>query len=148
MSEEVFNMNFYGADELINALEKMAKEYPDAAGDLLRERGLELRRKIVLSAHENTNTKGDSKRSLGKIGSYRLSKVQGYGIRQFVELTVKSPHFHLVEQGHNMVNKKGETVGFVQGRHYFEKAVKEFEEEMPDSVEAMVDDLIGKAGLK
>lgn len=47
-----------------------------------------------------------------------------------------------------MVNKKGETVGFVQGRHYFEKAVKEFEEEMPDSVEAMVDDLIGKAGLK
>lgn len=78
MSEEVFNMNFYGADELINALEKMAKEYPDAAGDLLRERGLELRRKIVLSAHENTNTKGDSKRSLGKIGSYRLSKVQGY----------------------------------------------------------------------
>ena len=71
MSEEVFNMNFYGADELINALEKMAKEYPDAAGDLLRERGLELRRKIVLSAHENTNTKGDSKRSLGKIGSYR-----------------------------------------------------------------------------
>lgn len=148
MSEEVFNMNLYGADELIDSLEKMANEYPDAAGDLLRKQGIELRKRIVLSARENTNTKGESKRSLGKIGSYRLSKVQSYGIRQFVELTVKAPHFHLVEQGHNMVNKYGKTVGFIQGRHYFEKAVKEFEEEMPDKVEVMVDELLGKAGFK
>lgn len=141
-------MNIEGLDDLIDSLENLTKKYPDEAGELLRADALKLRKDIVLSARDKTNTKSQSKKSLGRAGSYRVSRVQGYGIRQYVEVTAKAPHFHLVEHGHVQLNKNGEAIGFVPGRHFMEPVVNKFEDEVPVHAEKMVGELLKKEGFE
>lgn len=136
-----------GADEVVQALEKMVEAYPDRAGKMLRRSGTKLRKKIVENANENLNTNSKHKLSLGNESSYRISQVQGLGKMQFVELSAKSPHFHLVERGHKQVTKSGNIVGEVAGRYYLRRATVAFEEEMPKEAEKIVDALIKEVGL-
>lgn len=145
--DENVNIQISGLDDLVESLETLVRKYPDAAGELLRKDGRALRKKIVEGAKESIKTKGESKRSLGKTGSYSVSQPMGYGSQQYVEIAAKSPHFHLVEHGHNLVTKDGKTIGFVQGKHYLEKATKEYEGDMEEHVSHMVDGLLKAGGL-
>lgn len=135
-----------GVEELVQSLESLTRKYPDKAGDLLRKDGRELRKDIVKGARESTRTDSDNKKSLGKIGSYKVSQPQGIGTKQYVELSAKSPHFHLVEHGHNLVTKDGQTIGFVQGKHFMERATKAYEGKMEKHVSNMVDELLKEGG--
>lgn len=135
-----------GVEELVQSLESLTRKYPDKAGDLLRKDGRELRKDIVKGARESTRTDSDNKKSLGKIGSYKVSQPQGIGTKQYVELSAKSPHFNLVEHGHNLVTKDGQTIGFVQGKHFMERATKAYEGQMEKHVSNMVDELLKEGG--
>ena len=91
-----------GLDELKMSFDQLVAKYPDKAGDLLKKDALALRRNIVNNAKELTKTKSEHKKSLGKLSSFRVSQVQGLMNNQFVEISAKSPHFHLVEKGHEL----------------------------------------------
>jgi hypothetical protein len=52
-----------------------------------------------------------------------------------------------VEHGHNLVDHQGNTIGYVEGKHYFADAVKEYDREMPKTVEHMVEELLKEEGL-
>lgn len=147
MGDHNIQMDVSGMDDLIESLEGLSRKYPDKAGDLLRKDGRSLRKEIVKKARDLTDTPRQSKLSLGKIGSYRVSQVKGYGVNQYVEITARSPHFHLVEHGHELVSHSGNHIGFVQGKHFLERATKEYEREMPDHVSKMVDELLKEEGL-
>lgn len=146
MSEQMISMKIDGLEELQDAFEDLVKKYPDKAGDMLRKDARQLRKEIVKEVKKAVKTDTNSKRSLGKLSSYEISDVKGLGIQQFVEVSAKSPHFHLVEHGHNLV-KDGVNIGFVQGRHMMDKAVKTHEENMQDTVLIMIDDLLKEGGL-
>lgn len=146
MAEQMLSMKVEGLDELTKELEKLVKKYPDRAGELLTKNARELRKDVVKEVKENTKTKGSSKRSLAKVGSYKISKVQGYGARQYVEVSAKSPHFHLVEHGHDLIIN-GQNRGFVQGKHMMKVAVRRCEATMPDTVKNMIDELLKEGGL-
>ena len=147
MSDHVVRMDVSGMDELIQSFEDLARRYPDKAGDLLRKDGRSLRKEIVKKARDLTDTPRQSKMSLGKVGSYGISPVKGYGANQYVEITAKSPHFHLVEHGHELVSHSGNHIGFVPGKHYLEQATKEFTNDIPNHVSKMVDELLKEEGL-
>jgi hypothetical protein len=140
-------MEITGVEELTRQFEELSVRFPDKAGDLLRKDARQLRKAIVESAKNLTDTDGTSKRSLGKTGSYRVSQVKGIGIMQYVEISAKSPHFHLVEHGHVLKSHSGATIGYVQGKHFLEKAANAYEREMKQHVETMVDALLREGGL-
>ena len=112
-----------GLDELKMSFDQLVAKYPDKAGDLLKKDALALRRNIVNNAKELTKTKSEHKKSLGK-----------------------SPHFHLVEKGHEL-KVKGKTIGFVQGVHYLDKATKVYEDKFEEHVDNMVEALLKEGGL-
>ena len=156
-----------GIEDLEASMQKMVKKYPDKAGELLRVEAQKTRKDIVRNARDLTETDGKSKMSLGKIGSYRVSQVQGYGTEQYVEISARSPHFHLVERGHEMKlpysftikhaysGKKlkiknpygGEMRGRVEGRFFLKKAKEDEQEHFPEFVDKMLDALIKESGF-
>lgn len=135
-----------GLDELKMSFDQLVAKYPDKADDLLKKDALALRRNIVNNAKELTKTKSEHKKSLGKLSSFRVSQVQGLMNNQFVEISAKSPHFHLVEKGHEL-KVKGKTIGFVQGVHYLDKATKVYEDKFEEHVDNMVEALLKEGGL-
>ncbi len=136
-----------GLEELQASIENVITQYPDAAGEFLTKQAREFRKEAVRKTRELTDTNSSSKRSLGKLGSYKISQISGYGTNQQVEIMAKSPHFHLVEHGHNLVTPSGKTIGFVQGRHQMETATKAFESKYPVEARRMIDGLMAKGGL-
>lgn len=146
MSEQMISMKIDGMEELQDTFENLVKKYPDKAGEMLRKDARQLRKEIVKEVKKAVKTDDSSKRSLGKLSSYEISAVKGLGTQQYVEVSAKSPHFHLVEHGHNLV-KDGVNIGFVPGRHMMDNAVKSHEENMADTVLVMLDDLLKEEGL-
>lgn len=147
MSEQTASLSFSGLEELQEKFESLVKKYPDRAGELLQKNARELRKDVVKEVKKETKTKGKSKRSLAKVGSYKISKVQGFGANQFVEISAKSPHFHLVEHGHDLIIR-GQNRGFVQGKHVMKVVVRRTDAKMPETVEKMIDELLKEGGLK
>ena len=135
-----------GLDDLCDSLNKLAEKYPDRAGELLVINAKTLRKSVTKKVRERTKPKG-KKKSLARVGSYKISKVQGYGADQYVEISATSPHFHLVERGHVQLNRKGEEIGFVKGEHMMADAIKEANDEMPETIEKMVDELLKEGGF-
>lgn len=146
MSEQILAMDIDGLNELIGTFDELVKKYPDRAGDMLQKNAKSLRKDVVEEVKNVTKTEGSSKRSLGKLSSYKISPVKGYGVNQFVEISAKSPHFHLVENGHQLIIN-GENRGFVQGKHMMATTVKKHQESMPEAVSNMVDELLKEEGL-
>ena len=156
-----------GIDDLEESMQALVKRYPDKAGECLREEALKTRKEIVKNAKDLTNTNTTSKMSLGRIGSYRVSQVQGLGINQYVEISARSPHYHLVERGHQSIvpyhftyknpktgerikrtwKKGGQSRGRVAGRFFLKKAKDTEQERFPAFVSKMVDDLLKESGF-
>lgn len=136
-----------GLDELIGDLKELQEKYPDRADDLLRKDARQLRKSITENAKALTDVNESHKFSLGKAKSYKISQVQGFGGRRFVELSAIAPHFHLVEHGHVLTDKKGKPKGFVQGRHFMKKATDTHDAEFEKRTEKMVDELLRKGGF-
>jgi hypothetical protein len=57
-----------------------------------------------------------------------------------------SPHFHLLERGHEIIIN-GQNKGFYSGQHMMADAVKQHQREMPAAASEMVDALIKERGL-
>lgn len=110
-----------GLDGLNADILEAAKEYPKEVEKHLKKTGDVLKKKAI----EKTPDSGtDHKRKLSK--SWK-SEIEGMIIDSLeYQLRNTAPHYHLVERGHKMVTRKGRIIGFVQGRHFFEKACDEF----------------------
>lgn len=145
--EHIISMSIDGMDELVESLERLIRKYPDKAGELLQKNAKKLRKDVITNVKEDTKTTGKTKRSLSKTSSYSVSPVKGYGTSQYVEISAKSPHFHLVEHGHVLKSHSGQTIGFVQGRHMMENAVKKREEHMDKDLERMISQLLKEERL-
>ena len=134
-----------GLSEVTESFEKIIRAYPDKAGDILRRNAFRLRNHVVKNVKSDTKSKGKSKKSLAKPSSYKVSQVKGTGKNQYVEISAKSPHFHLVEHGHNLVIK-GKNIGFVPGKHMMENAVKNFEDKSEQMAQELIDKLLKEGG--
>lgn len=142
--EEILTVS--GIDDITAELKNLVKEYPDKAGELLEKRGKTLRKDVVANVDKRLGTTKNVKQSLHRIGSYRVSKAKGIGLLQYVEISAKSPHFHLLERGHEII-LNGKYMGFYPGQHMMADAISVNRREMPKAVEDMVDALLKERGL-
>ena len=166
MSNDTPMVQIDGLEELAETFEELVRKYPDRAGNMLVSQAKELRKDVVKQVKNDTDTDGLSKKSLAKVGSYAISPVKGFGNKQYIELSAKSPHFHLVENGHLKVvpmtrtvkTKDGEkrkisnpnggaTVGFTPGYHFMDRASKKRQIEVPEELKKVVDELLREEGL-
>lgn len=147
--DEMISMDVEGMDELMDSFKSFIKKYPDRAGDLLVGQARALRKDVVKMVKSETKTDGSSKRSIAKLKEYKISKVQGIGEKQFVEISGKAPHFHLVENGHKLTDSDGKPVGqgYVTGYHFMDRASKKRQIEIPKDLEATIDKILKEEGL-
>ena len=163
---ETMSLEIEGLDELAESFEDVIRKYPDRAAEILVGQAKELRKDVVKQVKNDTDTDGTSKKSLAKVGSYRISPVQGFGESQYVEVSAKSPHFHLLENGHMKVIPKsrtikrpdgekakitnpngGQTVGFTPGYHFMDVASKKRQVAIPAEVAGEVNKLLKEERL-
>ena len=163
---ETMSLEIDGLDGLVESFEGFVRKYPDRAAEILVGQAKELRKDVVKQVKNDTDTDGTSRKSLAKIGSYGISPVKGFGGNQYVEVSAKSPHFHLLENGHrNVVPKSrtikrpdgekvkvtnpngGQTVGFTLGYHFMDAASKKRQVAIPAEVAGEVNRLLKEEGL-
>lgn len=107
-------------------LKKLGKEFKNAA---------KKRAKAELKDHQHRTSNEEKNAIAKKWGTKFIGEDVG-----MTELIYNSaPHFHLVEQGHNLVSKNGRVLGFVPGKHIMQKTKQEYEEIVPERFEQMIE---------
>lgn len=132
----LFELDLSGLKELEEDISKVIKMYPDKADARLEKIG----RNFKKSVKKITPDSGIAHKYKLKKG-YQSSKAKGFGEETRVEITTKSPHFHLVENGHELV-KRNKKIGWVEGVHMMEKTRKEYEQVIPTEAGEMIDELL------
>ncbi|WP_370852261.1 HK97 gp10 family phage protein [Megasphaera elsdenii] len=118
MSELVYK----GLDELKANMTAACNEYLDTAEKHLNRTGNKLK-KIA-----KENTPSSPYEHSHKLKKSWKSEIKGYTAGELeYQLRNTAPHYHLVERGHVLKTQSGKAIGFVQGKHFLEKSVAEFE---------------------
>lgn len=137
-------INIDGIDELTSAINSLVKEYPDEMEMGLRRVALGMKRSTVQKMRERTR---EHTGNLVKKG-VKVDKVKGYGSNLSVDIYGNQPHFHLIENGHEIIDPKtGENKGFAPGKHMMADTITEYREKYPEEMEKLVVRVIKKKGL-
>ena len=116
MSAEFY---FENLDEFRDKLDSVVEEYTETAEKHLKRAGNKLKK----LAKENSPI-GET----GKLAKSWNGKITGLSTDEIqYELKNKSKVYHLVERGHVQKDHKGNAIGFVQGKHFFDATMQEFE---------------------
>ena len=133
-----FEFNIEGLDELEKDLREAIADYPITMKEGLKDIAKDFRDSCKKRTPNNKNHKGDAKTKLRrKFGIKMLD--DGDATAALVYNSAR--HFHLVENGHNLV-RGGKQVGWVPGKHMMRDTQVEFEGKLPDRFEKLVDETL------
>lgn len=145
MEEMTFELE--GLAELERDLTAAIQAAPEAAKETLKKIGKDFRKsakkraETELKPHEREGSE-KNKAIRRKFGSRVIE--EGVGATALVWNSAR--HFHLVENGHNLV-RNGKVVGFVEGKHIMEKTKNEYESIVPERFEDMIEDILKERDL-
>lgn len=111
-------------EEFIGRLQAVQKEFPDDV-EVVLNRGAN---RMVRALKENSPDSGKDHK--GKLNKSWEKKIEGYSKNIHADIYSTAPHFHLVDRGHKIVDKKGHEKGFVQGKHFLQKTVDEQQDDL------------------
>ena len=135
----------------IKGLTEFQKELLELAQRKLPRESFKIMRKIGSKARTHTARK--ARREVKKVtGTYqkrwKRGKVfKGSDGEYVVRVYNSSPHAHLIEDGHRMITRDGQEVGFVKGKKVLDKSMREFDEEMDEMLSDWLDDLLESGKL-
>ena len=142
-----FEFSFDGLEEFQHALEKAIQKAPAQAEQTLLEVAKEFKasaKRKANSALKHVEREGDDKkRAIKRRWGHNMVDDR---LGATVLVWNSAPHFHLVENGHNLV-RGGRVIGFVPGKHIMEKTRHEYEDTVPERFEKMVEDVLKESGL-
>lgn len=119
-------------------LKLAAKNTPNVTKSFLRKEGSKLLRQTKKDARSVKNKTGKYPKSI------KRGKVYDYQGAQAIRVYSNAPHAHLIENGHRMVTRDGREVGFVPGKHVFEKAGKAFEPAFVKDIDQLLEESLEK----
>ena len=142
MSEISFNDHGLAED-----MQKLVERFNADTYDYVKKEGLHLRKNVAQSFAAETDVR-DTRKSLGKTTSYK-QEVVVTGKELSVDIWASSPQFHLVERGHALVDKNGDTVGagFVPGKFIMEREKGKFVDQFQRETRAYVERMLKKHNL-
>lgn len=123
-----FDLDTRELDEFIRNLEDLQEHFPKEAKRLMLRSGNQARKIFVRKARQLVQKKtGSYIRSIKRGKVWVDEGSDEYKVRVYS----RAPHAHLLEYGHRMVGPEPEKkeIGFVRGRHVFEKAAREVNEQ-------------------
>ena len=113
-------------EEFIGRLQTVQKNFPDDVETVLN-RGANRMIKAL-----KTNSPDSGKDHKGKLNKSWKKKIEGYGKDIHANIYSTAPHFHLVDRGHKIMDKKGHEKGFVQGKHFLQKTIDEQQDDLQE----------------
>ena len=113
-------------EEFIGRLQTVQKNSPDDVATVLN-RGANRMIKAL-----KTNSPDSGKDHKGKLNKSWKKKIEGYGKDIHANIYSTAPHFHLVDRGHKIMDKKGHEKGFVQGKHFLQKTIDEQQDDLQE----------------
>ena len=113
-------------EEFIGRLQTVQKNFPDDVETVLN-RGANRMIKAL-----KTNSPDSGKDHKGKLNKSWKKKIEGYGKDIHANIYSTAPHFHLIDRGHKIVDKKGQEKGFVQGEHFLQKTIDEQQDDLQE----------------
>lgn len=126
-------------EDFTKDLLKLADEtMPKDSRKFLNKEGISLRKVTKSVAQQKTK-----KKTGNYIKGIKKGKVYKYTGNGALSLRVYggSPHAHLIELGHRQI-VNGKEVGFVQGKHVYETAYKQFQNKYFSDCENFVDEML------
>lgn len=148
------SLRVFGLEELQADLERAAQLCPERAGKTLKQSGNKFKKRVQKLAREQVKTD----ENLTKGFLVTSPKYIGTEIRvSFSAQGKKNPHWHLIEDGHDLVRpytrngvrqkNGGEEIGHVPGIKVIPKASKEHRGELETELLAMVDAILKETNL-
>lgn len=139
-------MDIRGLTEFQRDLLKIAqRELPREIPKIMRKIGSKARTQVARKARSQVNKVTGNYHKKWKRGKV----FKGERGETVVRVINSSPHAHLIEDGHRLVTKDGEEIGFVQGKKILEKGMREFEDsgQVGTMLSQWLDDLLEKGKL-
>lgn len=113
-------------EEFIGRLETVQKDFTDDV-EIVLNRGAN---RMVRALKTNSPDSGNDHK--GKLNKRWKKKIEGYGKDIHANIYSTAPHFHLVDRGHKIMDKKGHEKGFVQGKHFLQKTIDEQQDDLQE----------------
>lgn len=113
-------------EEFISRLETVQKDFTDDV-EIVLNRGAN---RMVRALKTNSPDSGNDHK--GKLNKSWKKKIEGYGKDIHANIYSTAPHFHLVDRGHKIMDKKGHEKGFVQGKHFLQKTIDEQQDDLQE----------------
>ena len=111
-------------EEFIGKLQIVQKDFPDDI-EVVLNRGAN---RMVKALKQNSTDSGKDHK--GKLNKSQKKEIEGYRKNIHANIYSTAPHFHLVDRGHKIVDKKGREKGFIQGKHFLQKTIDEQEDNL------------------
>lgn len=141
-------LEFDGLDDLVDGLENAVSKYPDLAEAGLKKEQKDFKKDMIRETWSAVD-----KHTGNLVRGFRFSAIRGNRSNMetdfYAEGSKKGAHFHLVNNGHEMVTvvsrngKKvqggGKTVGFVAGRRIKEPVIERWHQEHAKRAEKMLE---------
>ena len=133
-------------DEFTRDLLNLAINFKNGkeAKKFLRREGTKLNRENKKQAKAS----GIGKKTGNFMKGFKRGKVYKYlGKDLCIRAYNGSPHAHLLNNGHRIVDKNGNEHGFKEGEHFMEKAQDNFKDEFYEDIENFIDDMLNNHNL-
>lgn len=136
------SLEFLNMEELEDMINNAIAEYPAEAEKSLNKVGLALKKELV---NKTPDSGTDHKKKLKKSWKKRVTGTDLTNLQ--AEVFNTAPHIGLIDRGHKIVTKSGQTKGFVQGKHFIDSTTKEIGlTVLPTELESMIKRLKRKIG--
>lgn len=121
-------------DSFLKDVERIATEFPLEAEKRLKKIGNKFKKIVV---EKSPDSGKDSKHKLKK--SWKV-KIEGLNSKELkCNIYSTSPHIHLQDRGHVQLNKQGNPIRFIQGKHFLESTNQEINNNViPQELESFI----------
>ena len=137
-----FEFELEGLEELETDLRFATNEYPKEMRSGVRKIANDFKKSCKGRTPDGKTSKDASKKLRRKFGT--RTKVEGDTTLALVYNSAR--HFHLVENGHNLV-RGGQVVGWVPGKHMMEQTRNEYQDVIPERFEKLCDETLRRHDL-
>ncbi len=137
-----FNFTFEGLEELERDLTEAIGEYPVTMKQGLRKIANDFKKSCKARTPDGTTSKDASKKLRNKFGT----RMKDDGMASLALVYNSARHFHLVENGHNLV-RGGKVIGFVPGKHMMEQTRNEYRDVVPERFAELCDETLRRHDL-
>lgn len=125
------------SEELLNIANK---QMPKKTRKFMNQEGQKLKKQTKQRAKQNVKKKtGNYLKSIKKGKVYIYSGNGAFSVRVYGA----APHTHLIEQGHNIKNKKdGVVLGRAKAFYVLDKSARAFQSEFEKDIENFIDEVV------